>query len=65
LRDIALAKALCVVVKSPELTAADIAVVLACVQAGILPPAECQLSICVISKGGFSERTGFCLPASF
>ena len=57
-----MAKALCVVGKSPELTAADIAVLLECAQAGILPAAECQLRVCVICEGGFSGRTGFCLP---
>lgn len=52
----------CMVDKSPELTAADIAVLLECVQAGILPSTECQLRVCVICEGGFSGRTGFCQP---
>lgn len=34
----------CVVGKSPELTAADTALLLECVQAGLVPAAECQLS---------------------
>lgn len=61
-----LAKALFTVGERVELPAGGAAVLLACVQAGLLLGAECQLRVYAVCEGDFGERKKiWVLSASF